>query len=337
MQTKITAVLFGCLLCASGLAQPTPVGGVDGTFHFTTAPTPQSLQEAATILRTVADIRQVSIDAAQATINFRGAGDKVALARWALTQLDTPGNETALHEYPLAGGEVARVNFLTNLPTAREIQEALTVLRTVADIQKIFNYTARQAIVIRGNEADVAFAEWIVDQLNQPAPSKPDATPREYTLPTNSTSGNVARVNYLSNARTDQGVQEILTTLRTVGQIMKIFTYRGQWALVLRGSEGDIARAEWLIQNLDQPAGQPNAGTHSFSAPGADDVTRIFYMTHATPQGLQTALTAIRSGAKIQRAFSTTAPATVVVRGTADQVEAAAQIIAAGNGLARLQ
>ncbi len=117
---------------------------------------------------------------------------------------------------------------------------------------------------------------------------------------------------------------------------MKIFNYSNQPALVLRGTDNDVARAEWLIQGLDQQPGQQTAGAHAFNTPTGDDVTRIFYLANATPQGLQTALTAVRSEAKVRHAFSTTAPATVVVRGTSDQVEAAAQIIAAGNGLALL-
>jgi hypothetical protein len=129
----------------------------------------------------------------------------------------------------------------------------------------------------------------------------------------------------------------LLTLLRTVGDIMKIFNYTNQRALVLRGNDTDIARAEWLIQNLDRQPQQQAAGTHAFNAPTGDDVTRIFYVANATPQGLQTAVTAIRTEAKVRKVFSTTAPSAVVVRGTSDQVEAAAQIVAAGNGSALLR
>ena len=327
-------IFVGCLLATAAFAQTT---GVDGSFHFTSPQTPQSLQEAATILRTVADIPQVSLDASSATLTFHGPADKVAAGQWMLGELDRPGGETAMHEYPMASGEVARVNFLTNVPNAQPMQEVLTVLRTVADLQKVFNFTSRQAIVLRGSEGTVAFSEWIVDQLNLPAQQKPDATAREYTLTTNARSESAARVNYLTNVTTIRGIQEILSTLRTVGEIHKIFNYTNQRALILRGNDTDIARAEWLIQNLDQQSGQQAVGTHVFNAPTGDDVTRIFYVANATPQGLQTAVTNIRAEAKVKRVFSTTAPPAVVVRGTSDQVEAAAQIIAAGNGLALLR
>jgi hypothetical protein len=324
------------LLATAAFAQ---TAGVDGTFHFTSPQTPPSLQEAAIILRTVADIPQVSVDGSLATLTFNGPADKVAMGQWMLGELDRPGGETALHEYTMANGEVARVNFLTNVQTPQGMQEMLTVLRTVADLQKIFSYSSRQAIVLRGKESEIAFGEWIVDQLNQPAQQKPDAAPREYTITDNPHPriGNAVRVNYLTNVTTPRGMQEMLTALRTVGEIQKIFSYTNQHAFVLRGNDSDIARAEWLIQNLDQQPGQQGAGTHVFNAPTGDDVTKIFYVANATPQGLQTAVASIRTEAKVRRVFSTTAPSAVVVRGTSDQVEAAAQIIAAGNGLALLR
>jgi hypothetical protein len=327
-------IFVGCLLATAAFAQ---TAGVDGTFHFTSPQTPQSLQEATTILRTVADIPQGSVDATLATLTIHGPADKVAAGQWMLGELDRPGGETALHEYPMANGEVARVNFLTNVPNGQPMQEVLTVLRTVADLQKVFNFTSRQAIVLRGSEGTIAFSEWILDQLNLPAQQKPDATTREYTLTANIRREAAARVNYLTNVTTVRGMQEILSTLRTVGEIQKIFNYTNQHALVLRGNDSDIARAEWLIQNLDQPPGQQAAGTHAFNASAGDDVTRIFYVANATPKGLQTAVAAIRTEAKVRRVFSTTTPSAVVVRGTSDQVEAAAQIISAGNGLALLR
>jgi hypothetical protein len=329
-------LIIGCLLASAALAQ---TSGVDGSFHFTSPQTPQSLQEAATILRTVADIPQVSVDASLVTIAFHGPSDQVAAAQWILGELDKPGGETAAHEYTMTNGDVARVNFLTNVPNVQGMQEVLTVLRTVADLQKVFNFTSRQAIVLRGSQGTVAFTEWILDQLNLPAQQKPEATPREYTVTVNPTprSGNAARVNYLTNVSTPRGMQELLTVLRTVGDINQVFNYTNQRALVLRGNDNDVARAEWLIQNLDQQPGQQAAGTHTFNAPTGDDVTRIFYVANATPQGLQTAVATIRTEARIRKVFSTSAPSAVVVRGTSDEVQAAAQIIAAGNGLALLR
>jgi type II secretory pathway component GspD/PulD (secretin) len=320
-----------------GLAQAqTPPANMDDVFHFTSSQTQQNLQEAATIVRTVATVPQVSIDGEHATLTYQGPAASVLMARWILTQLDTPGNESSVLEYRSpSADDVVRVDFLANVGQAQPMQEMLTVLRTVADIARVFNYTARRAMVIRAKSADMAFAEWLVEQLNLPADAKLDATPRVYpgVTPNMGRFAAVARVNYLTNISGPQTTQEVLTILRMVGDIAKVFNYTSLHALAIRASESDMARAEWLIQELNEPPG-PGAGTQVYQTPGADDITRIFFLTNATPQGLQAALTAIRTELNIRHTFSMTKPAAIVVRGTASQIEAAVQIMAQRNGLA---
>ncbi len=335
MRTQLCIALiivpFVASLVSRAQAQ-TPSASADGLFHFTTAQSQQGLQEAATILRTVANLPQVSIDSQQSTLTFHGPSEQVAMGQWMMTQLDTRGNEGAALQYTSpVGDDVARVNFLTNMTGPQQMQEALTMLRTVADIARIFNFTGRNAIVIRAKSADMAFAEWIVDQLNIPAGGKLDATPRVYAGVT--PSGYVARVNYLTNISGPQAIQETLTILRTVGKIQKIFDYSSLPALALRGPQSDVDRAEWLIRELNEPPG-PSAGTQAYQTPGADDVTRIFFLANATPQGMNAALTAIRSQTHPSGAFFMSKPAAIVVRGTADQIEAAVEIMAQRNGLA---
>jgi hypothetical protein len=258
------------------------------------------------------------------------------MAGWILTQLDTPGNENALLEYRSpTGDDVVRVNYLPAVKGAMQMQEMLTVLRTVADIAKVFNYTARQALVIRAKSNDMAFAEWIVAQLNVPADRRPAGSPLVYPNPT--PYNMVARVNYLANINGPRNTQQLLTVLRTVGDIAKIFNITSLNVLTLRASEADIARAEWLIQELDQPADARPAGTQVYRSATGDDVTRVFFLTNATEQQLTDAVTAVRTDAKIRKVFFTASPAAVVVRGTTDQVEAAVQSLAQRNGLALLR
>jgi len=49
--------------------------------------------------------------------------------------------------------QVVKVYYLSNTTTPQEVQELLTVLRTVTDVQKVFNYTAQNALIVRA-EAD---------------------------------------------------------------------------------------------------------------------------------------------------------------------------------------
>jgi len=63
---------------------------------------------------------------------------------------------------------VVRVFYLNNVLTAQEIQEIVTAVRTVAEIQKIFTYQAQNAIIVRAEADKVALAEKIIADLDKP-------------------------------------------------------------------------------------------------------------------------------------------------------------------------
>ena len=312
----MTRTILALLTCSViSLAQPSPT--VTGTYHFTTPQPAQSLQEAATVVKTVAAVPQVSIDLSTATLTFTGPVGGVNFAEWLLPQIDKAAGDDAIHEYKSQSGDIGRVNFVPNLRTPQELQELVTVLRTVADVQKIFIFSSNRTVVLLAPEWQVAFAEWIIDQIQQ----KPDSTPHEFTVggPDFRGLGHGARVNFLSNVTSPRQMQEVLTVLRTVGDIQKVFSYSDRHALVLRAGDSDLQRAEWLIRQLDLPAGQAPVPA-SFIAQGGDDVTRVFRLRNAAPLGIQAAVTGIRSELNIKKIFPTYAPETIVVRGTTDQI-----------------
>jgi hypothetical protein len=324
------------ILAASVISHAQPSSTtVTGTYRFSTPQTLPSLQEAATIIRTVAATPEVSVDTSTAALTFSGPAETVDFAAWLLPQIDKAAGDNAIHEYGLPSGDIGRVKFVSNVQTPQGMQELVTVLRTVADVQKIFTFTSNHAIVLRGPDWQVGFAEWIIDQLNQPNQQKPDTTPREFTVggPDFRGLGHGARLNFLASMTSPQQTQEeLLTVLRTVGDIMKVFSYATSHALVLRAGDSDLQRAEWIVQQLDLSAGQSSRGA-TFTASAGDDVTRAFHLRNASPQGLQAAVTGLRSELKIRKVFSTTAPATIVVRGTTDEMAAAMTWMTSHNAL----
>ena len=329
--TRIIVAVLACSVISH--AQPASKT-VEGAYHFTTPQTAQSLQEAATIVRTVAAIPQLSVDASAATLTFSGPAEAVDFAEWLLPRIDKAAGDDDIHEYGLPSGDMGRVIFVPAAQTPQALQELVTILRTVADVQKIFVSTPNHAIALRAPAWQMAFAAWIIDQVNQPGQQKPDPTPREFTIggPDFRGLGHGARVNFLTGMTSQREIQELLTVLRTVGDIAKIFNYSATHALVLRAGDSDLQRAEWMIQRLDLPAGQSPGGA-TFTASTGDDVTRTFHLRNATPQSLQTVVTGLRSDLNIRKVFSTTAPAYVVVRGTTDQIAAAMTWMTAHNAL----
>lgn len=330
--TRSVQLLLVFSICLWSQSAPT---NVTSKYHFTTPQTPQSLDEAAALVRTVASVPQVSTDISTATLIFSGPAESVDLAAWILPRIDrAAGDGGFVPEYKFNKDSVARVNFPANMEKPQETQEILTVLRTVADVQKIFTFTPNHALVLQGKDYTVSFAEWIIEQLDQPIPAKPEASMREFTVggPDFRGMGHGARVCFLATLNSPRQTQEILTILRTVGDIQKVFSFSSRGALVFRANDTDLKRAEWIIQQLDQTARQA-PGNRTFAAPSGDDVTRIFPLRDTTPRWVQAAITTLRSEYKIKKIFSNTAPPNIVVRGTSDQIEAAAAWIAKQNAL----
>ena len=141
------------------------------------------------------------------------------------------------------------------------------------------------------------------------------------------------------HAETAQRLQEMATDLRA---ITGISTSKGMAetevtiddagrTVTLRGTAGQIALAEWLVNALDKPGQDP--GTRQYRLPesetarpawlpgGRDDVVRVFYPTHAeTPQEIQELAVVVRSIYGVFRLFTFSATRAIALRGTADQI-----------------
>jgi general secretion pathway protein D len=63
----------------------------------------------------------------------------------------------------------------------------------------------------------------------------------------------VVKVFYIKNATSIQELQEISTTIRSVTEIRRAFTYNAQYAILVRGTADQVALAEKLVQDLDKP------------------------------------------------------------------------------------
>src|SRR5207247_2121023 len=100
------------------------------------------------------------------------------------------------------GQETSRVFFFASSDTVQEVQEVATLLRSIADIRRLFTYNAPRALVMRGTADQVGLAEWLVNTLETAQAS----AKLEYRMP--SGSEDVVRVFYLAHTGTVQSLQE---------------------------------------------------------------------------------------------------------------------------------
>ena len=64
--------------------------------------------------------------------------------------------------------QVTRVFYLSSVNSPQEVQEIVNVVRSIADLQKVFAYSTQYAIVARGEADRVALAEKLIRDLDKP-------------------------------------------------------------------------------------------------------------------------------------------------------------------------
>jgi hypothetical protein len=254
--SRAIVVLLASVVSGQPKAQPS----LDQVFHFAHIETTQGFQEIATTIRALVDIRELFVDIAQKSLAVHGTADQIALVEWLFNQLDVPGSgqtpasqnpNSTDHQYRMSGSveDVVRVFYLPPAETVQGLQEIITLLRTVADVRRIFGCTAQRAVPLRGTADQVALSEWLISQLETPRNGNSPA--HEYRMP--GSSDDLVRVFYLTHTDTARGVQEINKLIRTSANVHRVFFYSGSRAIALRGTVDQVVRAEQIIQEMDKP------------------------------------------------------------------------------------
>ncbi|HEX4593744.1 MAG TPA: hypothetical protein VH157_05700 [Bryobacteraceae bacterium] len=329
------AVLLASLAFVSlAAAQPVAEGTVDRVLHFTAPRTELAGEEIATVISSIADIKQVSIDSKENALVLHGTAGQIALADWLFPLLEQPiQQDPAKHEYRISVNpdDVVRVFYLANAATVQNFQEIATAVRSVADIRRMFTYNEPKAIVVRGTADQAALAEFLFSEIDKPSigpvSSQPSRSSAIYTYRPDTQEG-VLKVFYLPQTKTVADFQEINLVIRTITRARRLFTYNAPRAVIVRGSADQIALADWMFNELSQPANPQDAGPHEYRLAAASDEVVEVFLTHAqTAQRLQEITMQIRSATKDPDTVPYNASRAVVVRGTAAQISRAGLVI----------
>ena len=221
----------------------------DRVFYLTHTATAQQFQEVATTIRTITDIQRISTDIDQKSLTVHATAPQIAMAEWLFNELDTPVAQPSVpHEYRIPGttDDVVRVFYVITAATVQDFQEIATLVRTISDIRRVFTYNGRHALVVRGTDAQIGLAEWLLKELEPEAPSSTHL----YQMAGND---DVVRVLRLSRTATVQDFQKAATQIREVTLIKRVFTYNTLRAAAFRGTAEQIATAEHMAAQLDKP------------------------------------------------------------------------------------
>ncbi len=258
MRVRATPLVISALAALVAFGQPTAEQNVDRPLNFTRAKTVQDVQEIALVIRALPEIREVFVDTPHRALFLRGTPEQIGTAEWLFKELDqplSPQSYSAKHEYQMGGsGETfVRVFYLSHAETVQQLQEVATLIRSIAEIRRLFTYNTPRAIVMRGTAEQLTLAQWLVQDLDtnpRPVAQPASAGRHEFRLP--GASDDIVRVFYLKPAQTPQRFQEIVTQVRGITRTRNVFTYNAARAAAFRGTLEQIAQAERLIQERDQ-------------------------------------------------------------------------------------
>jgi hypothetical protein len=244
---------------------------------------------------------------------------------------------SASGEFRLSGvnDNVVRIFYAPNTATVQDFQEIATMMRSIGDIRRVFTYNAPRAIAVRGTDEQIALASWILNELDKhaQAPAGPNgAESGQFRM----SGGDLAEILYLTHTATIQDFQEAAALIRTMSQILRVFTCNMPRALALRAPPDRIALAEWLFRELDQAAARPpgvsqqrklESREYPGPAPGGE-IVRLFYLGDASnPKQLQQLVSLVRSETNIRWAFAYNALSAAAFRGTPAQIAMAEQLL----------
>ena len=293
----------------------------DKIFQFRTAQTVQEMQQIATVVKAIGDIRDTSVDTDARRLSVRGSDAQLAQADWLFNELDK-APDTLAHEYRAADGpeNVVRLYYLPASLTLQDFQEIATLVRSITEVRKAFTYNTPRALVLRGTPEQMLLASWLLQQLTGEATSS--------RFPVRETSDVFVRVLLVPNTANVQQLQEIATLVRSIGDIGRLFTHNRAHAIAIRGTSEQIALAEWLTQELDGPSA-PHASSPEYLLPGkTEGVVKVFYLPNTGDlKSFQQTVTFIRSNTQILRAFTYNGPRALALRGTSAQIADAERLI----------
>jgi len=292
-------------------------------FRLTHASDPRQMQEIATVIRSAADIKTLSVVPSSQALAFTGSKWQIQLAEWLAGELDRPAAsppDEAVREHTIEGqpDDVVRILFTPYSSTPQHLQEIATTVRTITDIRRVLSYNSPSAIIVRGTREQIDLAQWLLQALDPRSNS-----PRQYQMAAGGDDS--VRVFSLKHAVTPQTTQELAVAIRTTSDIRRVLTVNTPPTIIVRGTRDQAALAEWMIRSLDLPT----AATAEFRLPNdRDDLVRVFPISPAaTPQALQEVNAAVRATTNIRRMTTLIAPQAIVARATQDQIAMAERLI----------
>lgn len=291
------------------------------------------MQEFVNTLHAIVEIRDVTTDAAARTVTVSTTADRIALASLLLNELDRPEGTHpaafAVYDSVLQDprNPTVKVLYAPHVTTPQQIQEMVNAVRSLAEVQRITAFTGAGALVLRSTPEQAEFAEWLVREFDSAASAAAPPNTSQYTYPDTAQPhperrATAIRIYHPVNIHMPVDTQEAVNALRSIADLQRVVALSAGPAIALRGSDSQVAVADWLMGELDRRS--PSGTGHEYQAPSLNgEVVRTFFPKPGTMQDLLSAVRSVRQSTGIQRIVVCQRSGAVVLRGAAGQVATA--------------
>jgi hypothetical protein len=294
----------------------------------------REIAEFATLLSMISDVKP-EMDDVQKTLSVRGDAGQVAIAEWLFIELDRQTHPDSIsREFRVSNNadDVVRVFYFKNASTQQTFQEIVTSVRTITECRRMTTLTMPRTLAMRGTADQIAASEWLVGELDKPAEVAKTNTGVFKVMDTEKLGETDIRVFYLQYATTVLKFQEVATLIRTVEETRRLYMVNASKAIIVRATSDQVAAAAWLIQELGTPVTADRTSSAPYQQiPAYHDVEtalRVFYLKNLPSiEAFQGEMMQIRSQTKMRRVFGYNASMAMAVRGTAEQIAMAEQIL----------
>lgn len=267
MKATVTSAVF--ILCAAAAFGQRPPKR-DSTVTLTNIPTAQTIKDMTGMVKSIADVMDVSFDEAHSAFALRAPENQLDLAAWLLHAADKPAGwqpaaqdsgSAADREYQLQpGGDriedrepITRIYYLQN-SSPRDALEIQTVIRVVGEIRRLTGCDPLHMIVLRGTAAEVDLGDWMIQKLDLPASANasvlqsgnPEANTFKLPARPDGVEDSV-RVFYLDPKTSAADIHNLTGKIRQTTNTLSVFSKTSPPTIVVRGSSVPLAQTQQIL------------------------------------------------------------------------------------------
>lgn len=211
-------------------------------------PVPQ-LQETATVIRSLVELRRLFTYNQAGAIVVRGTPEQLEAAEWVWRTLESNPPFAATEEFRAKfpdGQSVLRAYRFPADWTVQSLQEAATMIRSIVEIRRMYTYNPSRTVVVRSDEDAVAAATWMAVEAQRP-PSQDLAESAPFEMADPRGEGAIRVFRLPATSFDVRRLQQLATEVRVATNIRRAFTFNAPRMLVLRGPAGQLETARQMI------------------------------------------------------------------------------------------